>query len=980
MKKFLSLVLALVMTMSLVTVSAGAKDFTDSSKINYAEAVDVMSAVKVIDGYADGSFNPSATLTRGAAAKIICNLILGPTTASALVADAAPYKDVPTNHTFAGYIAYCQKEGIISGYADGTFKPANSLTGYAFMKMLLGALGYKAEQEGYTGPNWSIQVAKRAINVGLEDGLKDSFNGVKAVTREEACLYAFNTLQATMVEYEKNSTVTVGNITIKDTSDAKEMANTAKTETIKDDNKMQFAEKYFEDLKLDVTSDDFGRPANKWANKNTEIGTYANTDDLVATYTKKVTAADIYDAVGKSVYDDLTASKNATDLTVYIDGEEQTVTNVDKYIVKNDTTKVNNTGNGDLTEVYVDDDNNVTIVTIRTYVFQATNDYNSKKETVELTAAGDTSIVLSDKTLSADDYDIADIKADDYILVNAAKVKNNTYEVKAIAKAEVVTASVDSYKVQDSVTMNSTTYKYSATTTDNGEKNNQFTVGQNASVVLDAYGYIIAVDAAIVSSNYVYVSEFAQPAGLSNGKVVAHAYFTDGTTDDITVKELLGSSSKSYIMGGSTSGNSTTHAGWYTFSKNSAGEYSLYQVESKYLDANKNPLTVTYSYNGKDKNVTENGKVSFLYNEKDNKKASVYANNDTIVIVDDGDDVTVYTGVKNLPDITLTDANANATVVTLSKSNDYAYYVFISVDGKASISGNSDETLTYFVKYDGQHKGTDNDVYYTYKTLDSNGDETVVKADSILNGFNGSNKNIYDVWYKLRTNSDEEITSATTVPNSGKYISGDGDALTTTAGALYLGSDRYTTTDDAKITLVVLKTSSGLNKDKEADYEVTTGLTAKSLSDTLKGYDVTYNYAGKVTDTNGSVIEELFVTVTDAKYTGSTNTPTISDGEKAGTLALTPSTTVKAVTTADVKGWEINGAVATYTVTIDGKSYDFTDKNVAFDTTAGTFTSDSIPGLQIVGSGKYEVEVEITFTGAQGETWTITGSSSFTKI
>ena len=30
MKKFLSLVLALVMTMSLVTVSAGAKDFTDS--------------------------------------------------------------------------------------------------------------------------------------------------------------------------------------------------------------------------------------------------------------------------------------------------------------------------------------------------------------------------------------------------------------------------------------------------------------------------------------------------------------------------------------------------------------------------------------------------------------------------------------------------------------------------------------------------------------------------------------------------------------------------------------------------------------------------------------------------------------------------------------------------------------------------------------------------------------------------------------
>ena len=33
MKKFLSLVLALVMTMSLVTISAGAKDFTDRKSV-----------------------------------------------------------------------------------------------------------------------------------------------------------------------------------------------------------------------------------------------------------------------------------------------------------------------------------------------------------------------------------------------------------------------------------------------------------------------------------------------------------------------------------------------------------------------------------------------------------------------------------------------------------------------------------------------------------------------------------------------------------------------------------------------------------------------------------------------------------------------------------------------------------------------------------------------------------------------------------
>ena len=46
MKKFLSLVLALVMTMSLVTVRAGATDYTDSDNltdVHFVEAVNVLS-------------------------------------------------------------------------------------------------------------------------------------------------------------------------------------------------------------------------------------------------------------------------------------------------------------------------------------------------------------------------------------------------------------------------------------------------------------------------------------------------------------------------------------------------------------------------------------------------------------------------------------------------------------------------------------------------------------------------------------------------------------------------------------------------------------------------------------------------------------------------------------------------------------------------------------------------------------------------
>ena len=379
MKKFLSLVPALVMTMSLVTVSAGAKDFTDSSKINYKEAVDVMSAVKVIDGYTDGSFNPTNTLTRGAAAKIICNLILGPTTASALVADAAPYSDVPTTNNFAGYIAYCAKEGIISGYADGTFRPANTLSGYAFMKMLLGALGYDATTEGYTGPNWSIQVAKRALHIELDDGLNGEFNGTKAVNREEACLYAFNTLKATMVEYENNNSVTVNGITFTNKSTAKEVTTGNKSglpASIADTDTLQFAEKYFPDLKGTTESDDYGRPATTWKVKSKEVGTYANTPDL--TYTDEVK--------GKAIYADLGKGKIAHGkITLYVNGLDKTDDLDSKFELTKDCSKKVG-GKGTLTEVYfqeaknANEDDSVIIVELETYLAQVTGDYDKDDE------------------------------------------------------------------------------------------------------------------------------------------------------------------------------------------------------------------------------------------------------------------------------------------------------------------------------------------------------------------------------------------------------------------------------------------------------------------------------------------------------------------------------------------------------------------------------------------------------------------------
>ena len=549
MKKFLSLVLALVMTMSLVTVSAGAKDFTDASKITYDEAVAVMSAAKVIDGYADGSFNPTNTLTRGAAAKIICNLILGPTTAEALVADAAPYKDVPANHTFAGYIAYCQKEGIISGYADGTFRPANTLTGYAFMKMLLGALGYDAATENYTGSNWSINVAKRALNVGLDDDLEGSFNGVKAVTREEACLYAFNTMKATMVEYDNNNSVTVNGVTFTNKSAAKEMVNNAKVETIKEDNKMQFAEKYFDKLSISTKASDkvdsFGRPATTWIYDKDTVGTYADKAD------ETLVIAD----GGKTLATIITG-------TDYLDYDKSDVTDSTKVWVNGDDStykaaKAAMTSKGAIVETYENDDGVITDIVIRVYTYAKIDEIDNSLSTAFTKKGATTSITLKDLNDNGigsvyynaydnrDDLVLAgfDAKTYDEDTVLAIVLKNSDNTVLESYVAEKVSGvptagravekdESDTYVKNGSATISGTKYNYAGSMT-GLTKDQNVNFDDSFDLYLTKEGYVIAVDgsAAISLDDLYYVTGiykvnekgstvyYAQAISLVDGKV-----------------------------------------------------------------------------------------------------------------------------------------------------------------------------------------------------------------------------------------------------------------------------------------------------------------------------------------------------------------------------------------------------------------------------------------------------------------------------
>ena len=793
MKKFLSLVLALVMTMSLVTVSAGAKDFTDSSKINYAEAVDVLSEAKVIDGYADGAFNPSNTLTRGAAAKIICNLILGPTAASALVADAAPYKDVAANHPFAGYIAYCQKTGIISGYADGTFKPANSLTGYAFMKMLLGALGYDAANEGYTGANWSINVAKQAISIGLNDGLKGEFNGVKAVNREEACLYAFNTLNATMVEYD-TQTIVIANGTVKTDKVAKDMENNARTETIKDDNKMQFAEKYFTNLEKEPTADDFGRPSNKWTYKNTDIGTYVDYSLMVAEYTTSVSGKEVYNKVGKTAMDKY-------EVAAYVDGND-TSKAILPNVAKDNKDDLTGTDTGVLTQVFVNDDEKEAVVTeINTYLGIADSDYSAKKDEADFTVWGlskegktytkvafdknNKMTTTSDNAsfkVSGEDFDVSKVEEDDAYLFTVAGG-----EVQTFVPAETIKdTEITSFKKGSNVTVGGTKYEFNAAAYYDNEalkvytgENNNDTINlkdTTYNVYLDTYGNLIGLEEVDAVDNYVFITGADEnSSNLATKTTDANAIFLDGTSKVIEVSKTKGDGFDNTTI-------SPVINKWFTYTVDKNGVYTLKDIKSTgYTTALKVGQSKTQAgdieIDKKHVSLDGSGDFTKVYGNADSiyltaslKKVTKSGNNNYAVIsgVDN-----VTTGIKNASIKTWDDTQAkkdvdskwNETgknwpgvsygVYTLFKDNGYVIAAVVVGDDAAST-----KNLVFSHKKDVElesYDKTEDEWTWTRKVVNAKGEEIVLteKSDSLSE----LNKMVKGMWYQVKYDAKGNVIS-----------------------------------------------------------------------------------------------------------------------------------------------------------------------------------------------------------------------------
>ena len=161
MKKLIVSVLLIGMMFSQSAFAAESSRFSDvPSNASYAEAVNTLADMGILNGDKAGRFNPDKTITRAEAAVIICK-IAGVADEAAKIKKSS-FSDVPSNYWAVGYIAKANELGIIGGYSKTKFGPNDPVTYEQFIKMLVSAynLGDVAKEEG-GWPDGYISVAQK---------------------------------------------------------------------------------------------------------------------------------------------------------------------------------------------------------------------------------------------------------------------------------------------------------------------------------------------------------------------------------------------------------------------------------------------------------------------------------------------------------------------------------------------------------------------------------------------------------------------------------------------------------------------------------------------------------------------------------------------------------------------------------------------------------------------------------------------------
>lgn len=135
---------ATVLAMGFPLLNPPNPTFSDVPRLHpYYRYIETAVAQGIIGGYADGTFRPDNTVTRGQMSKIV--VVAGQRRYGwPIDTSGGPhFSDVPPGSTFYQFVETAYNRGLVSGYADGTFRPGNHAARAHIAKML--SLGIRCQ-------------------------------------------------------------------------------------------------------------------------------------------------------------------------------------------------------------------------------------------------------------------------------------------------------------------------------------------------------------------------------------------------------------------------------------------------------------------------------------------------------------------------------------------------------------------------------------------------------------------------------------------------------------------------------------------------------------------------------------------------------------------------------------------------------------------------------------------------------------------
>lgn len=193
-KRILTWLLAVSMLGSLLTVPAGAAavtKFSDVSDSYTATAVESLRLMGVLDGYGDGTFRPDTILNRAQFCKMAVYAMDG-SGELGRYSTVTIFPDVKPSHWASAYINMAARKGIISGFADGKFKPGQTVTAGQAVTILMRGLGYKDEDMGGVWPQ-SYMAEAQTNGLLKSTGITSAYAGL---TRAQAAKLFLNLFEA----------------------------------------------------------------------------------------------------------------------------------------------------------------------------------------------------------------------------------------------------------------------------------------------------------------------------------------------------------------------------------------------------------------------------------------------------------------------------------------------------------------------------------------------------------------------------------------------------------------------------------------------------------------------------------------------------------------------------------------------------------------------------------------------------------------